>query len=195
VLACTILTFALCADPRVSGAITLGNLSVPIVWSHANVPSCAAIGLQATGEAGLTQIETSWRTEQSRMDGATMGSRLVAGIASAQIDMTAYTWKPMSAADVAVLRAAYRATLWHEIGHLRTAEASLDAINDESTFTATTSAEFAALAKARADAGMARFRADQEAYDAAAEHGLRQDTLSPPLGGPDTILECPSDGR
>ena len=172
-LACTILTFALCADPRVSGAIAFGGLSVPIVWSHANVPSCAAFGMQATGEAGLAQIETSWRTDGS--------GRLVAALSSAQIDMTAYSWNKMTAADVAVLRAAYRATLWHEIGHLRTAQASLDAINGQPTFSAA--------------AGMARFRADQDAYDAAAEHGLRQDTLPPPLGGADTIFECPSDGR
>jgi len=194
-LMCTILTFAMCADPNVQGELTFGDLAVPIVWSHVAVRSCPDIGVETTGEAGLAQIETAWRSEQSELSSSVVRGRLVAKIDNATIDLTAYSWDHMTPADEEALRGNYRATLWHEIGHLRTAQASVDAINAEPEFSAPTPIEYDALVRARGDAVNARLNADQEEYDRAAEHGLRQSTLPPPLGGPDTIVTCPSKRR
>ena len=191
-LACTILTFAMCADPKVAGAIAFGDLTVPIVWSHVAVASCADIGRQITAESGLTTIETSWHTVETQVTRSIVSGHLVAKLAAAHIDMTAVSWDHMSPGEQDALAGGYRATLWHEIGHLRTGQASVDAINAEPGFSAPTVDEYNALAKQRGDAAAERLNADQEEYDRVAEHGLRQDTLPPPLGGPDTIVVCPS---
>jgi hypothetical protein len=193
-LTCTILTFALCADPGVKGTIAFGDVTVPIVWSQVAVRSCADIGFQANGESGLTTIETSWHTQETQMRADIVSGHVVAKLAAAHINMTAFSWPHMSQADRDALARGYRATLWHEIGHLRTAQTSIDAINAETGFSAPTASEYNAIASERGNTAIERFKADQEEYDRVAEHGLRQGTMPPPLGGPDTIVDCPSGG-
>ena len=97
----------------------------------------------------------------------------------------------MSPADVDALRHLNRAALWHELGHLRTAKKSIDALNANGAISASTADDYAAIANERGTAA-ARIGADQEEYDRVAEHGLRQATLPPPLGGPNTIVICPA---
>ena len=99
-LLCTVLTFAMCADPGVDGAITVGDLTVPIVWSRAAVSSCVDLGAQSTQDgAGETRLETAWQTSQTRErgeDGYT--GHLVVRVADARIELTAYTWDHMTPA-------------------------------------------------------------------------------------------------
>jgi hypothetical protein len=190
-LLCTILTFAMCADPNVAGAISFDDVTVPIVWSHVHTRSCLDVGQQASGaEAGLTRLETAWTSRQSPTDGSTYSGRLVVRLEDARIELTAFSWDNMSRADTDALRRVYQATLWHELGHLRTAKKSIDALNAGGEFSAPTAAEFTALANERGAAAADRIGADQDEYDRIADHGLRQDTLPPPLGGPDTIIHC-----
>lgn len=189
-LSCTILTFALCADPTVASAISFDHLTVPIVWTRVQVPACPAVG-QTTGEAGFTSFESAWSVQQAKPNGNTYSVRLVVRINRAHIELDAYAWENMSPADIDALRHLDQAALWHELGHLRTAKKSIDAINAGGAFTASTAAEYSASANDRGNAAMARIGADQEEYDRVADHGLRQATLPPPLGGPNTIVICP----
>jgi hypothetical protein len=195
-LLCTVLTFAMCADPSVDGAITLGDLTVPIVWSHAPVSSCLDLGAQSTQDgAGLTRLETGWESSQTRESSDGYTGHLVLRVVDARIELTSYSWDHMTPAGAGALRYIYRATLWHEIGHVRTLLATIDAINAEPDFSAPTATAYTELAKERGNAAAVRVNADQTAYDRAAEHGLRQDTLPPPLAGPNTVFNCPSSGR
>jgi hypothetical protein len=188
-LLCTILTFALCANPDVAGAITFGDLTVPIVWTRVELPSCTDVG-RTTEEAGFTRFETAWSVQQAKTNGSTYSGRLVVHIRQARIELNAYAWEKMSAADNDALRHLNRAALWHELGHLRTAKKSIDALNAEGAFSALTADDYTAVANDRGTAAGASIGADQEEYDRVAEHGLRQVTLPPPLGGPNTILNC-----
>src|ERR1700733_448415 len=98
-LMCTILTFAMCADPNVSGAIVLGDVTVPIVWSRQRLGSCLGLGAPSTGDgAGLTRLETEWRSQRIRDDGPGFTGTLVVRIASVRIELSAYSWDHMSAA-------------------------------------------------------------------------------------------------
>lgn len=191
-ITCTLLTFALCADPNVSGAVAVGDLTVPIVWSRAELRSCIGVGMQSTGEAGSTRIETAWRSQQTSEDGDGYSGRLLVRLQNVRIEMTAFSWDHETAADENAMRRLYQATLWHELGHVRTAEATIDALNAQPGFSAPTAGEYTALAQRRGDAGAVRINADQLAYDRAADHGLRQDTLPQPLAGPDTVVDCGS---
>jgi hypothetical protein len=192
-LMCTILTFAMCADPSVPAAIAFGDLIVPIVWSHTVTRSCMDVGGESTVDgAGLTRFETAWVSKQSRASSSGYTGRIVVRMDDARIEMNAFTWDRMQAADLAAMRREYTATLWHELGHLRTAQASMDAVNAEAEFSADTGDDYTALAKAHGNAAVARITGDQTQYDRVADHGLRQSTLPPPLGGPDTIISCPS---
>jgi hypothetical protein len=191
-LLCTVLTFALCADPSVSGAIAFGDLTVPIVWAHRQTRSCMELGAESTEDgAGLTRFETAWSTHQTRESSTGYSGHLVVRMDQARIELTAFSWERMSKADVAALDHTYRATLWHELGHLRTAQTSIDAENAGGEFSAPTAAEYNAIANARGNAAVHRITVDQQEYDLVAAHGLRQDTLPPPLGGPDTVVQCP----
>jgi hypothetical protein len=191
VLTCTVLTFALCADPSVASAMTFGDLTVPIVWTRVATRSCMDFGAGASGEGGgYTQLETMWSTHETRTTGIYSG-RLVVRLQNVSISMTAFVWPHMTKADTAAMLRGYRATLWHEIGHVRTAIASVAAANAGEEFSAPTGDAYLALAKARGDAALARINADQTDYDNAAEHGLRQSSLPPPLAGPNTIVNCP----
>jgi hypothetical protein len=193
VITCTLLTFALCADPNVSGAVLVGDLTVPIVWSRTELRSCLGIGLQSAGEAGLTRIESAWRSEQTDDSGGNgYSGRLLVQLQNVRIEMTAFSWDHETAADENAMRRLYQATLWHELGHVRTAEASVDALNAQPVFSAQSANDYTALAQRHGEAAGARINADQVAYDRAADHGLRQSTLPPPLAGPDTIVDCGS---
>jgi hypothetical protein len=195
-LLCTVLTFAMCGDPSVESAFTLGDLTVPIVWSHATVNSCLDLGAQSPQDgAGLTRLETGWQSAQTRESSEGYSGHLVVRVLDARIELRSYAWDHMTPAGADVLRRIFRATLWHEIGHVRTLLASIDAINAEPEFGAPTAAEYTALAKEHGNAAAERVNADQNAYDRAAGHGLRQETLPPPLAGPDTVVNCPSGGR
>ncbi len=195
-LLCTMLTFAMCADPSVEGAMMIGNLTVPIVWSHATVSSCADLGAQSTQDgAGVTRLETGWQSTQSLASAEGYTGQLVVRVLDARIELTAYSWDRMSAAGAESLRKIYRATLWHEIGHVRTLLTTLDAINAEPQFSAPSTSAYLEVAKQHGNAAAVRVNADQTAYDRAAEHGLRQDALPPPFAGPDTVVICPSGGR
>jgi hypothetical protein len=154
------------------------------------------LGAQSTQDgAGLTRLETGWQSSQTRESSEGYAGHLIVRVLDARIELTSYSWDRMTAAGGAALQRIYRATLWHEIGHVRTLLGSIDAINAEPDFSAPTPDAYTALAKAHGDAAAARVNADQVAYDRAAEHGLRQDTLPPPLAGPDTVVNCPSGGR
>ena len=191
-IACTLLTLALCADPNSSGTVTIEDLSVPVVWSHENLRSCLDVSLRTTGEGGLTHIEAAWRSEQTAGDDPGFRGRLVVRLADVRIAMTAFSWDRETASDEAALRRLYTAVLWHELGHVRTALATVDALNAEPVFSAPTAAEYTALANRHGKAAEARIDADQIAYDRAADHGLRQAALRPPLAGPNTVIECGS---
>jgi len=180
----------MCADPSVSAAIALGDLTVPIVWSHVVTRSCMDIGGESTTDgAGLTHFETAWESQQTRESSTGYSGHIVVRIEDARIELRAYSWDRMTSADAAALRTGYRATLWHEIGHLRTAQASMKAVNAEPGFSAGTAEDYNAIAEQRG-AAAARITADQNEYDRLAEHGLQQSTLPPPLGGPDTVVNC-----
>ena len=191
-LMCTVLTFAMCADPNVAGAVSIGDLTVPIVWSRVQTASCVDVGRQSAGsEAGLTRFETAWSSQAATADGSgTYSGRGVVHLDSAEIDMSAFSWPHPSRADADALRRLYQATLWHELGHLRTAQASIDALNADNGFSAQSAPDYTATAKLRGNEAMARLNADQVEYDLVAGHGLRQATLPPPLGGADTIILC-----
>ncbi len=162
-LLCTLLTFAMCADPNVSAAVAIGNLTVPIVWTRAETHSCMDLGRQAIGGPGDARMEFLLPQHDTiRVTGA-------------RIEMTAYHWPKISKADGAALRQQYRATLWHEIGHFITAQNSIAA----------------ALADGLASADAFRqIGADQENYDAVTAHGVRQSEAPPGLAGADTIINC-----
>jgi hypothetical protein len=189
-LMCTILTFAMCANPSVAGAFAFGDLTVPIVWTRVQLHSCSEVG-QTTAEAGLTHIETAWSAQQLATNDGTYTGRLVVHLERAHIDLSTYSWDKISPAGVNAMRHLIQATLWHELGHLRTAQKTIEALNAGGTFSAASADEFTALADDRGNAAAARIGADQDEYDLVADHGLRQATLPPPLGGPDTIVTCP----
>ena len=190
-LLCTVLTFAMCANPGVTSAMTFGDLTVPIVWSQMRVHSCLDVGEESSGDgAGLTRLESSWSTQQSPMNDAPYAGRVTMRIENARIEMTAYSWDHMSAADIAGMRRLDRDALWHELGHVATALKSMRDANAHAAFTAASPSEYTATAKQIGEAEFAAFSADQIEYDRLAAHGLHQDTLPPPLGGSNTIINC-----
>jgi hypothetical protein len=192
-LLCTLLTFAMCADPNISGAVTVGDLTVPIVWSRVRLRSCLDVGQGSTTDgSGFTRLETAWSSQEAPETSTGYAGRVTVRINFARIEMSAFYWDHMTAADVEGLHRLYRAALWHELGHVQTARASVAEANAHSAFTAPTAAEYSATAVAIGNAALARFGAAQEEYDRVAEHGLRQDTLPPPLGGANTIITCTS---
>ena len=174
----------------------LGDLTVPIVWSHAAVKSCMDLGGQSTQDgAGLTRLQTGWQSSQTSESSDGYTGRLVVRVLDARIELTSYSWDRMTAAGAAALLGIYRATLWHEIGHVRTLQASIATINAQPAFSAPSADAYMELAKERGSAAAARVNADQTEYDRAAEHGIRQDAMPPPFAGPDTVVICPSNGR
>ena len=194
-LTCTLLTFAMCADPGVAGTMALGDLTVPIRWTRVETRSCMDVGGQSTVDgAGYARFETAWTSRQDRTDVNGYSGRLVVRIDNAGIELSAFFWDGMSKADNDALHRMYRAALWHELGHLRTLQASVNAANAELPFSAPTAADYTDLAKVHGNAAVARITADQEEYDRAAAHGIRQNTLPPPLAGPNTVVVCPSGG-
>lgn len=193
-LLCTVLTFAMCADPNVAGAVAVGDLTVPIVWSRMRVGSCLDVGQGSSADgSGFTRIEAAWSSREAPETGSDYTGRVTVRINDARIEMTAFSWAHMSAGDIQGLHRLYRAALWHELGHLATARASVAEANAHGEFAAPTAAEYTAAAMEIGNGALARFRAAQEAYDRAAEHGLRQSTLPSPLGGDDTSITCSSE--
>jgi hypothetical protein len=192
-LMCTLLTFAMCADPSVAGAVTVGDLTVPIVWTRARIGSCLDVGLGASADgSGFTRMETGWSSQEAAETATGYTGRITVRISYARIEMTAFYWDHMSAADGNALRGLYRAALWHELGHVRTAQKSVAEANLHGDFSAATAAEYGATANAIGDGALARFNAAQEEYDRIADHGVRQSTLPPPLGGANTEMLCTS---
>jgi hypothetical protein len=193
-LTCTILTFAMCADPNVSAAITFGDLTVPIVWSRVATRSCMDVGGHPNEDgAGFLRFETAWDSQQNQTDAGYSG-RIVVRISNARIELNAFSWQRMSRVDAGALKRMYAAELWHELGHLRTAKATVDAINAGPGFSAASAADYTAAAKMRGDAAEKRILAEQADYDRAAAHGIQQSLLASPLAGPDTVVVC-SSGR
>jgi len=196
VLSCTLLTFALCADPQVPGTIALGDLTVPIVWSRVQTRGCTDVGAQSTVDgAGYARFETTWLTHLDLDNSSDYTGRLIVRINNVRIELKAFAWDGMTKPENDALQRMYRAALWHELGHLRTLQASVDAANAEPPFSAALPSGYTEVAKAHGEAAVARITADQEAYDRAAAHGIRQETLPPPLAGPNTVVVCPSGGR
>jgi hypothetical protein len=103
------------------------------------------------------------------------GTRGAVRVAVARIEMTSYRWPKMSAYDQGAMRQQYRATLWHEIGHLVTARNSIAT---------------AVANNVKPSVALAQINADQNAYDDLTDHGIRQDLAPPPLGGANTVIEC-----
>lgn len=195
-LTCTILAFAMCADPHVAGAIALGDLTVPIVWTRVETRSCMDLGASSSEDgAGYLRFETAWTSQQNKADAGGFSGRLVVRIDNARIELSAFSWNGMLPADGAALQRMYAAALWHELGHLRTAQASVEAANAEPGFSAATAADYRVLATEHGKAALARITADQDEYDRVAGHGIRQNLLPPPLGGPNTVVVCSSGGR
>jgi len=161
---CTLLTFALCADPTIRASIAFDDLTVPIVWTQRNVRSCMDLGRQPAGQPGDARMEFGYSTVRPSVR-----------ITDARIELSAYRWPRMSAADARTLRAQYRAALWHEIGHLVTARTSIAAANG---------------AHIVGETAFAQINADQTSYDAVSEHGIRQDRLQPELAGENTVIFC-----
>jgi hypothetical protein len=190
VIVCTLLTFAACADPRVQAAIAFGQMTVPIVWTYADTQTC--MGLGTTVPPADAQLETEIPMNGSAVAGGTYSGRIVLKLRSAKIELTAFTWPKMSAAEQAQLRNINRAALWHELGHLVTAQASIDAENarPDNAISALSRAAFVAQMQSRTDAALARFTADQSRYDDLTEHGIRQHQAPPPLAGTDTVAQC-----
>ena len=187
-LLCTLLTFALCADPNVAGAVTVGDLTVPIVWKRVRLRSCLDVGGGSTTDgSGFTRLETGWSSQEAPETSTGYAGRVTVRINDARIEMSAFSWDHMTAAG---LRHLYRAALWHELGHVRTAIGSVAEANVHGAFTAPTATEYSETAVAIGNAALARFGAAQVEYDRVAEHGLRQDTLPPPLGGANTTITC-----
>lgn len=194
-LSCTLLTFAMCAVPGVNATITVGDLAVPIVWKYAQTRSCMDVGGQSNvDEAGYARFETAWSSRLELDNSPDYTGRLVVRINNASIELSAFSWDGMTKADNDAMQRMYRAALWHELGHIRTLEASVDAANAEPPFTARLPSEYTAVAKVHGDAAVARITADQDAYERAAAHGIRQSALPPPLGGANTVVVCPSGG-
>jgi hypothetical protein len=162
-LLCTLLTFAMCADPNVPAAVAIGSLTVPIVWTRTETRSCMDLGRQGIGGAGDARMQFLLPQHEPIR------------IIDAHIELTAYHWPKMSKADGAALRQQYRATLWHEIGHFVTAQNSID----------TTMAAGLSSADAFRQIGV-----DQENYDAVTAHGVRQSDAPPGLAGANTIIIC-----
>lgn len=135
---------------------------MPIVWSHETLRSCTDIGVGASAEGGgVTRFEV--------LSSGHEGARLQ----NVRIEMTSFSWPHETAAETQALRRGYEATLRHEIGHVRTAIASVVAVNERTI-------------------PFERIEQDQLEYDRATDHGLRQSALRPPLGGPNTVVTCPS---
>ena len=191
-LLCTLLTFALCADPKIPAALAFDDLTVPIVWSPLPVRSC--MGLGATPSPADALIETAVSITGGGSESGNVSGRVVFKLASAKIEMSMFSWPRMSLNERAQMLAVYRATLWHEAGHLLTARSSIAAENarPESTIAASSRAAFLALARERADAALARVNVDQDGYDDMTEHGLHQAAAPPPLVGADAVARCDS---
>jgi hypothetical protein len=163
-LMCTLLTWALCADPAVPAAISFGDLTAPIVWRHVQTRTCMEIGTQPSGRSGDAAMEFSYSNRRPDIS-----------IGVVRINLAAYRWPNMTVSQAAALRGQYRAALWHEIGHVLTARTSI------------ADAQAAGL---RGSIAFMRVEDDQNAYDDATEHGVRQDTIAPPLRGENTIVDC-----
>jgi hypothetical protein len=189
-LLCTLVTFALCADPKMPAAISFDTLTVPIAWTSLPMRTC--MGLNATSKPADAEIQTAVSVAGGYSDAGPYSGRVTLTVAGAKIELSMFSWPRMTANERRQLLSVYRATLWHELGHLITARMSIAAENarPENTVTASSRAEFAALARARADAAFARVDADQNAYDDLTEHGIRQAEAPLPLGGADTVARC-----
>jgi hypothetical protein len=188
---CTLLTFALCADPNVAGAVSVGDLTVPIVWTRVRIRSCLDVGQGSSADgSGFTRVETGWSSQEAPETSTGYTGHVAVRINNVRIEMTSFYWDHMAAADANALRGLYRAALWHELGHVQTARKSVAEANLHGDFSAETAREYVTAAERIGNAALTRFGADQEEYDRLAEHGLRQHTLPPPLGGPDTIITC-----
>ena len=85
VLLCTVLTFALCANPSVGAALAFDDLTVPIVWTRLDMPSC--MGLGATATAADAQLETEVSIEGGAALAGTHTGRVVLRLSSAKIDV------------------------------------------------------------------------------------------------------------
>jgi hypothetical protein len=165
------------------------------VWSRVETHSCMGVGAQARDDgAGYTRFETVWASQADKAETGAYSGRIVVRIENARIELNAFSWQRMSRADGGALAHMYQAALWHELGHLRTAKASADAINVEPEFSAETPGAYTALARAHGNAAVARVNTEQANYDRAARHGIRQTALPAPLGGPNTVVMC-SSGR
>jgi len=162
-LVCTLLTFAMCADPNLSASVTIGDLAVPIVWTRRQTRSCMDLGGEGVGGPG-----------DARM-GFAFAPHAPIRVIDARIELTVYSWKGMTRTDASALRSQYRATLWHEIGHFRTALQSIATVDARDL---------------QPQDAFNQIQADQEAYDDITEHGIRQHDAPSPLEGADTIIAC-----
>jgi hypothetical protein len=161
---CTLVTWMTCANPAVHGAISFGDLTVPIAWRHVQVRACMDIGNEPTGHSGDAAMQFSYSTRRPDVS-----------ISLARINLTVYHWPKMTASQAGALRGQYRAALWHEIGHVLTARTSI---------------EDARAAGLTGSAAFMRIEAEQNAYDDATDHGIRQDAIASPLRGNNTIVDC-----
>jgi hypothetical protein len=152
------------------------------------------MGLNGTSKPADAEIETGVSVTGGYSDNGQYSGRVTFELASAKIEMSIFSWPRMTANERRQLQSVYRATLWHEIGHVVTAQTSIAVENarPENSVAASLRADFVAQTHARADAAFARVNADQNRYDDLTEHGIEQDQAPPPLTGADTVARCDS---
>jgi hypothetical protein len=138
------------------------------------------------------QLETVMSIAGGDQRTGTYSGRVVLKLQSAKIEMSAFAWPKMSAAEQRQILAVYRATLWHELGHLVTARATIAAENARTgnLVTANSREAFIEQIHSHRDTAFERFNTDQANYDAVTAHGVRQDAAPPPLKGADTVAQC-----
>ena len=171
-------------------AISFDTLTVPIVWTPLPMGTC--MGLNRTSKPADAEIQTAVSVAGGYSDDGQYFGRVTLGFASAKIEMSIFSWPRMTANERRQLQSVYRATLWHEIGHLVTAQASVAAENarPENMVTTSSRVDIVAQTRERANAAFARINADQNRYDDLTGHGIEQDQAPPPLAGADTVARC-----
>ncbi|HZO95623.1 MAG TPA: hypothetical protein VFB22_17875 [Candidatus Baltobacteraceae bacterium] len=164
---------------------------VRIDWTELRAPSCEQIEASAP-EPARTGLDFSYEIPPPRPHaGGGFEGRPVFRLEQVVIEAPrVVSWPNMSATDRARAEAFRHALFHHEVGHVVTAEETMRALQSEPLIVAPDIPSYVDAAKEDARAGEARFKHDQDVYEALSDHGRAQRRVPPPLGGRDTILFC-----
>jgi len=99
-------------------------------------------------------------------------------------------WPNMTEGDRERAEQFRRALLHHEVGHVLVAEESMRELAATPPVVAPDISSYADAAREAGATGEARFRRDQEAYEALTDHGRTQYRARGELRGRDTVLVC-----